>query len=157
MTGCEPIPETAERSQAVVRPEQHFPGAVATVPAIALEELCLFRGVEIAELQLGAMDLDAVVRDLDGVERDEPTRSLPVSRLDHEMGNRPGNGVNDHSGHGAADPIATTRLGSDRELRRLLHDLAPLFLANRPDDLCDDRLVLYATAQVNEPDLGCRS
>ena len=56
------------------------------------------RGVEIAELQLGAMDLDAVVRDLDGVERDEPVLVSCGVRPHATNGNRPGNGVNDHSG-----------------------------------------------------------
>jgi hypothetical protein len=46
---------------------------------------------------------------------------MAVLRLDHKMGDRPGNGVDDHPGHIAADAIGTAHLGPDSEFRHVRH------------------------------------
>jgi len=57
-------------------------------------------------------------------------------RFDHEMGDRPSDGVNDHANYLATDPIGAGGVGSDRELRRLCHNHLPQFFGPCDSNAC---------------------
>src|ERR1700691_2823594 len=119
-------------TQAVVGPVAHLARAVARVAAGSRYEPGLLGGIELLELRLGAAEPDLVSRRVDEAERDEPAEAAPVFRLDHQMGDRLSDRVDDHAGHLAAGPVAAASLGPDRELHCFCHGL-PRFSSSRRD------------------------
>ena len=59
------------------------------------------------------------------VNRDQSTLSLPVLRLDDEMGQRTRDGINDDACQFPAHAVAALNLATNRELRGLAHEALP--------------------------------
>jgi hypothetical protein len=75
----------------------------------------LFGRTEIHELRLGAVEPDLARCRVDNVERNKPGQPSPTLRLDHQMGDGVGGGVDDHTPHLAAEPIAAASVTADHE------------------------------------------
>jgi hypothetical protein len=117
------MPKGLRAAQAVVGPV-HLARAVAQVPAAAdRQELPGLGEVEFLELRPGAAKPDLTFCGVDKIEGDQPGLAMPV---DHQMGDRPGNRVDDYLGHLAAGPIGAAGVGPDGE-RRLGHGILPGF------------------------------
>ena len=76
---------------------------------------CLFGRAEIPELRLSAAERDPARGRVDHVQRNKPGEPYPALRLDHEMGDGAGGGVDDHGLHLAAEPVGTVSVTSDYE------------------------------------------
>ncbi|MDQ2811024.1 MAG: hypothetical protein M3Z75_03860 [Actinomycetota bacterium] len=129
---ADPIQAHAARTraaEAVVGPVQHLPGTVGGVAAAARHELRLLGRIELAEFRHGTAEPDLACRDVDQAERNRPAKPPPVLRLDHEMGERTREGIDNYPPHLPADPITAACLGPDRELLRLRHTV---LLSSRP-------------------------
>src|ERR1019366_2580686 len=107
---------THSPAQTKIGPGERLSGAVARVAAASRQEPRLFRPVELLELRQSAAEPDLVGCGVDKIERNKSANSFSVLRFNHEMGDCPSNGVNDHTGHLATEPIGTAGVNSDREL-----------------------------------------
>src|SRR6202044_2389380 len=107
----------APAAEVVIGPREHLPRTVGAPAAGSGPELRFLAEVKPVELGQGASEPDLSRHDIGQVERDKPAESVPVRRLDHEMSDRAGDGINDHPADLTAGPIRAARLGADRELR----------------------------------------
>src|ERR1019366_6689409 len=85
-------------TQVVVRPGEHLTWVVARVSGGAGQELRLLGGIELPELRQGAAEPDPARRCVSKAGRNKAGGAIPGPRLDHEVGDRPSDRVNDHPG-----------------------------------------------------------
>lgn len=112
----------AARGKSVVGQREHLLLFVAPLSARPREELCLFSVLEHMEIRHAAPQPDLLRRRVHEIDRYKMTRASPMPWLDDEMGQRAGDGINDHASQIPADAVATRDFVSDDELRGLGHE-----------------------------------
>src|SRR5215470_13114395 len=114
----------------ILRPRDHGFPAVDLVVLIARKEIRRLGGSQLAELRHCAAEPDLALGGIgspgvDKVERDQLAQSLPVRRLDDEVGDRVIAWVNDQALDLAAVPVGTANVSPQPEQLRLSHACPP--------------------------------
>jgi len=106
---------------------EHLVLLLAPLSPCSGQELGFFGVLEIFEPSHGAAQVHLGSRSAHEIDRDEMAHSLTVLRLDDEMGECPGDGIDDDASQFSAGAVATRHVTSNDELRGLAHD-TPLVL-----------------------------
>src|SRR5262245_54784279 len=112
---------TRAAAEAGVWPGKNLFWAVGTVGPGSGHELRLFGGVELLKLRHRAAEPDLASAGIDQVKGNETAEPLAALRLNHEMSYGSSDRVHHDATHFATDPIGTSRVGPDRERRRVCH------------------------------------
>ena len=95
--------------------------AVAARVIEPLRQVGLLGEIELVEFRDATAQPDLAGRRIHKVYGNKPAWLSPVLRFDHKMGDGKSHRVHNQTAHLAANAIRGTRLGPDRELRRLCH------------------------------------
>ena len=98
-----------------------YPCMPVTGGVEARHGLGLLGGPERLELGQGAAKPDLARRSVHKVSRDKPPRAMPVLGVDYEMGDLPGDRVDDYAAHLTAGSIGAAGAGADPERHHLRH------------------------------------
>jgi hypothetical protein len=114
-------PDYAPNAMLLPYPCMRVPGGVE-----ARHGLGLLGGPEHLEFGQGAAKPNPARRSVHKVSRNKPPRAMPVLRVDYEMGDLPGDRVDDYAAYLTAGSIGAVGVGADPERHHLRH--LPVFL-----------------------------
>lgn len=79
--------------------------------------MCLLSVLQLLELRRRASQVDLVPGRVNEIDRYKMPHSLPMPRLDHQVGDRSRHRINDHTSQVAADAVAASNFAADDVLR----------------------------------------